>query len=274
MKTANPLKLLLLTQVALACLLAAFATQAADTNLYKVEVIVFERLMPEDSSPGRERWPRDIQLKLPEDAVTLETAEQDQGGMPPGYQNLSEQEYRLTPEKNALSRNGQARVLFHQAWVQPLDQTGNRPVRITGGDTFGPYTELDGTIRMSLGRFVQLHADLWLSKFVNNTGQVPEMWSPLPVPEEATASEELVNQEESAGAQSALDAHRQPIPYDEAGTAMESFEQPDVAGQSLAAPFLVEQIVTLDQKRRLRLGELHYLDHPKLGVLVLVQRHE
>lgn len=273
MKIAKPLKLLLLTPVALACVLTAFATQAADTNLYKIEVVVFERLTPEDNSPGRERWPRDIQLNLPGDAVTLEAAEQYESGVPSGYQHLPEQEYRLTREKNALSRNGQARVLFHQAWVQALDQAGNRPVRITGGGTFGLHTELDGTIRMSLGRFVQLDADLWLSKFVNNSGQVPEMWSPLPVSEEAAGSEELVHQEEFAGGQPALDAH-QPAPYDEAGAAMGPFERAEVADQGVAAPFLVEQIVTLNQKRRLRLGELHYLDHPKLGILVLVQRHE
>ncbi|TNE87663.1 MAG: hypothetical protein EP324_07720, partial [Gammaproteobacteria bacterium] len=33
-------------------------------------------------------------------------------------------------------------------------------------------------------------------------------------------------------------------------------------------------LVTLNQSTRLQLGELTYLDHPNLGVLVLVNRYE
>ena len=53
----------------------------------------------------------------------------------------------------------------------------------------------------------------------------------------------------------------------QAGETLDEPEQVDSA-------FLVRQIVTLKQSRRMRSGEVHYLDHPRLGVLIQVQSHK
>ena len=48
--------------------------------------------------------------------------------------------------------------------------------------------------------------------------------------------------------------------------ALQAFlEQPDYA---------FRHAVLVQQKRRMRSGELHYIDHPLLGILVKVSRHE
>lgn len=39
-------------------------------------------------------------------------------------------------------------------------------------------------------------------------------------------------------------------------------------------PYVTTQIVSLKQKRRMRSGELHYIDHPKLGILITLSKYE
>ncbi|MFL0809081.1 MAG: peptidoglycan binding protein CsiV [Agarilytica sp.] len=40
------------------------------------------------------------------------------------------------------------------------------------------------------------------------------------------------------------------------------------------SPYVITQIVALKQKRRMRSGELHYIDHPKLGMLITLSKYE
>ena len=37
------------------------------------------------------------------------------------------------------------------------------------------------------------------------------------------------------------------------------------------APYLIKSITVLEQKRKMRSGELHYIDHPKMGILIKIE---
>jgi hypothetical protein len=37
-------------------------------------------------------------------------------------------------------------------------------------------------------------------------------------------------------------------------------------------PFLIKEIISLNQKRRMRSEELHYIDHPRMGILIKIIR--
>src|SRR5690554_4553942 len=121
---------------------------------FQIEVIVFSRL---NGDSGEEHWPRDPNYLLPS----------------------SERE--LNRYANALGRHSGHRVLFHEAWRQPFrDNREAPPVIITGGDAYGSHFELEGSIRVTLSRYLHLNTNLWLTRFDPNTGQTPGTWPQLP----------------------------------------------------------------------------------------------
>ena len=104
------------------------------------------------------------------------------------------------------------------------------PILIQGGKQFGDRFELEGTLSLRRQRFLHVDADVWLTEFVPVRG-VPSSNSP-----------------------SALKAE-----FPELFQAAER-------GRGFAPGSRFH----LTEKRRLRSGELHYLDHPALGVLLLI----
>lgn len=106
----------------------------------------------------------------------------------------------LTSEARRLGARGAFRVLLHGAFVQAAPPRESPiPLLIQTGDRFGDRWSVEGTVSVTLARFLHVHAQLWRAPF--------------------------------AGA-------------------------PDVQ--------------VLDEHRRMRSGELHYLDHPTFGMLVRI----
>jgi hypothetical protein len=104
------------------------------------------------------------------------------------------------------------------------------PILVQGGQQFGDRFELEGTLSLRRQRFLHVEADLWLTQF-----------SP----------------------QQALPASTVP------STLKAQF--PDLFEASeRGRTFSADAKFHLSERRRLRSGELHYLDHPALGVLILV----
>ena len=113
----------------------------------------------------------------------------------------------LNSQTARLERSGRYRVLLHGAWIAPIpDRDAPLPMLIQAGDRSGDQWRIEGTIAVTLGRY--LHADV------------------------------------------ALRYRLDPL----AGT------------DPLATPDYLE----LHELRRLRSGELHYLDHPRFGVLLQI----
>lgn len=206
----------------------------AQTPLYKVELIVFE---PTDAGPaGEEIWPQDLPAPDMSAAVELEA-----GAGAGGLRALPESARELTETARLLENSGRYHVIVHRIWQQPgLEADQAVAVAVHGGEDYsaafpelmaprweydaqgvlverpGParLEQLDGWVKIVLGRYLHIYTDLVLRK---------------PVP---------VEPGESAGA--SLGQQRR----------------------------LME--VHMRQQRRMRSRELHYLDHPLLGVLVKV----
>lgn len=275
-----------------ATLLAVSSSLASAQDLYKVEVIVFER--KEAPTGDAERWPRDIELAYPADTQALterqpsaeaELGFEAEGAYPAPYQLLPPESLSLTGRKNALGRDYRLRPIYHQAWLQPL--TGPRqslPVQIVGGDSFGEQRELGGTIEVSVNKFIHLDAHLWLATFERNEGQLPEPWPPLPsIGGTERVNDFAFNPTESVEFPTedpATQRGGESTSWESQGLAGATPNQAEFADQNLgvttpsAEPFLVKEIVTMNQSRRMRTAEVHYLDHPKLGVLVQVEKYQ
>jgi hypothetical protein len=186
------------------------------------------------------------------------------------FVKLPEAKRTLNESKNAIARDRALRVLFHEAWRQPIVSAEDAPaIIISGGNTYGDHAELEGTLRLSVSRYLHLNTNLWHTHFIPNYGQEPEHWPTVPpvpvrVPERNAAPEEL----ESETAVQVVG---------EEGDALWRFDLTapiDDYTNLIDQPFLIQEIITLRQTRRMRSGELHYIDHPRLGLLIKVDPYK
>ena len=191
--------------------------------------------------------------------------------------------YSLNAQANSIDRKSQMRVLFHKAWQQALIATEKAPyVVLTGGEVFDGVHELGGTIRLSVQKFIHVDTQLWLTQFGPNYGQESE-WPIIPLaPTSSTPHQEqqdLLIQSDQAPAeyginQSAMNAITNTSTFSGTVFSPNSFNNPlrlnnrlDVGQQR---QYLANEVIVLEQSRRMRSQELHYIDHPRLGILIKI----
>lgn len=244
----------------------------ANGKVYQVELIVFER---RGGSLGTddESWQKNTQLEYPnqwrrlidpkEEAIQEPTAVTDEflqtladergqsqtAVTQPGSNTASEylvylpaQQRNLQNTRNALARR--YRILFHETWLQPLEPVEKAtPLILHGGNQHGRYFELQGTLTLGVSRFLHVQTDLWLSEFTTNSYQESPYVIQLP-----------------------------PEPQEQAEMANRTWDSETLeSDEEVAEPvYRVNQVITLRQKRRMRSGELHYLDHPRLAALIKI----
>jgi hypothetical protein len=267
--------LLLLSLFALATNVRA----AEALRYYDIETIIFESLDP--SARQSENWKSDINRQIP--PVAAELDQPYPGQIPPQYdpsltfKTLPPSEFQLQNEEKLLTNTNQYRILLHTAWVQPgMGPDVALPVHITRTFiTETPVTQslipatpgmpaanvplpttptqtrsvLDGYIKIILTRY--LHADVDL---VYTTGLPlnPSTAAGNP-PTNTTPANPATNPTLATPAVNATPATN---PVDSVAT--------------MPAPI----IYRLMESRRMRSKELHYLDHPVLGMLLLITQYE
>lgn len=294
------------------CLGAAHAQEQAEdeTRQYDVEVILFENL--DVRAAGDERWRPQVVVPAFEEVAAFESAALHRDGMidlPDGFRRLSTEDAQLRDAVERLEKSNRYRVIRHLLWRQPgLEADEAIPLRVHDGEPLevrvpepayatrrlGPPlppeepaagesgdgatavdTEqrrdagsaagdrvttdtsrqprgrrpagipvrtrdvrlypLDGTIRVVVSRYIHVHADFLYTTAVD--------WSA------GTSGDEAGQDRGPPGS-----SGRPPIARAPDGQAM------------LTYPF--------DQQRRMRSEELHYLDHPVIGMIVVVRPHE
>jgi hypothetical protein len=186
-------------------------------RVYQVELIVFGR--PDTNS--QEVWPNNFQLAYPENLVVVKDEANAEG-----MKLLPAAERTLNPQSSILAKSGSYTLLYHQAWRQTIYGRKTN-LLITGGKTLNGHQELEGFISLSVGQYLKLQTNLWLTQFAPAGSQVTESWPELPL-----------------------------IPGSEAA--------PD------SQDYLVKRVVKLIQQRSMRSNEIHYLDHPLMGVIIKI----
>ena len=155
------------------------------------------------------------------------------------FHRVPEGERFLGTEARRIRRSAGREVLAHLAWRQPFEaQAPARPVLVLGGEGAAGTPELVGTVGVALRRYLHAEVDLYRAE-------------PLPVdaaPERALPGSEDASPFPEPALVGGLDAEAEPPP----GTGW----------------------VHVRQNRRMRSGELHYLDHPRLGVLLRIEPWE
>lgn len=185
-----------------------------------------------------------------------------------------------------MERNGDYRVLWHRNWLQPLQEEGRAlPIIIDRSGDDERYPALQGSIELQLSRFLHVTTNLWLN---TDGSYLPDYWRmptpPLAPPsviiEEAPVLEELpplnlarvpitlpLPGEEPARADTSGTGNASGVATDTGTEAEDAEEEADAAPE-----YPYRHAVLLQQSRRMRSDEVHYLDHPLLGVVIRLTR--
>jgi hypothetical protein len=235
---------------------------------YQVELIVFAR----KNEVSQEHWPSNIKLRYPNDWVELKEVSSEANNnidlTKDAFYRLPANEHQLNAQVQKLERNSRFQVLFHNAWRQVVtNEKMAKSVLIQGGQTFGQHQELEGSIRLSVATYLKLHTNLWYSQFDLNVGQEQTRQWPL-LPQQPnqlkTAPIAGLSLDSSMEFEQALAAENQQW---ESNTFNVSGNDSETAPGN---NYLTRQIILFQQARDMRSSEIHYIDHPVLGVIVQV----
>jgi hypothetical protein len=298
-----PLSLSQLLSLALCLFVTAVsAADEEEQRWYDIEILIFSQ--GDEKSLMDEVWPAEVDIADLDGAIELQRGAKlpevnGQGShLPQPFQLLAPETYQLTDAALQLKRSKNHRVLLHAAWRQPGLADGeaksvhisdrindllllDSPVTNEGienestppptvqalinidpeTDLFAlaenvlPHTTLDGTIKVVLSRYLHLHADLRYNYRLEEGCQMVTI---------------IEKGDGAAGAPQAIGF-----------THGEGIEQQTIDGVEPAAEInrrnLQEpcyQTLSLSESRRMRSNELHLLDHPLFGMLVVITQYE
>jgi hypothetical protein len=227
-----------------------------------------ELLGPEQRIPSRafslDRTAPDIAAELP-----IEIPEPDYR-VPAAYVLLDAAEREFNSEGARIRRSKGMRLLFHQAWRQPVhnrDQASDIQIDSEGMTDF---PVLQGSIKLYVSRYLHLETNLWLN---DSRTDLPEKWAMPAPPLPTEPGPEIIDYQFRIALpeQSYFDVPS--IQLDDlASVSPEPFDEEEFLSQRFYVPF--NHALLLQQKRRMRSGELHYIDHPRLGVMIKLVPYE
>lgn len=252
-------------------LISAMAAANTDERWFQVEVILFKNPALETDNP--EIWPTFARIEHPGSFIELigietetndeteatanELAEAAQSAATDStdtalipFKVLGEEESKMSEQLAALTRGTRYELLFHQVWNQPVpDRNSVIPIRIEGGKKFGRQYELQGYISLYVERYLHLSTDLHLIEYqisndpfsvIEDDGfQIPS----LSLQSNTDFSASLMNEDSPFSNQ---------------------------INQQSNEFYISVKDAQLQERRRMRSKEIHYLDNPELGMLVLI----
>ncbi len=215
-----------------------------DTPWYDISLIIYAKNYL--SGEPEETWPdmEDLNLTKPSGAITLANATELQSIL---KLNTSAE---FKDIERALKRNGTYRILFKEHWRQQVfDERLSVPWYIQGNTQVSGIDEFEGFVTINLKRYLHAYFDLRLHKIGKPEKKVPLFLTP----------NELADQE--------ILGTNQQMKEGEIETG--SIEQISNAGNNSDAMQIIETI-QLKQKRRMRSKEIHYIDHPIMGIIIKI----
>ena len=243
-------------------LLVANSSFAEDMRYYDVEIVVIESLS--EKAKASENWPLQVNLVQPEKIVQLgqpalsEWLPQDKEIDPKlSYKVLSSKNYHLTEEVKKISESKTHRVIFHTAWRQPgLDKNQALPIYFKHEVAAPPIMEEDANENTQNNAIEQ----------DEETSTAPKK-APSPSTLEGilrvTLSRYLHLEAELTFKNKIPDVVKSDNPF---SLLDNEEERSEIEKQA---------VIHLKQKRRrIRSSELHYIDHPVLGILINITRYE
>lgn len=230
-------------------LLSSFAYAQNEGRWYNVEILIFKRL--DQNRQTQELWRADLSLHYPNFYEYLTTPRAE----PKSHlSSLNNNSYVLKRYRDALKRNENFQILTHMAWSQQMANEAASPaIIVNGGKNIENHKELEGYIKIHIARFLHVTSNLWLTDTNPNNVDPNTRWPALPAkPSRANAgilkpkNSKVIQREDSTGTLTDLDRG---------------------FNTNYTSPY---PIITLQNKRRMRSNELHYVDHPAMGIMIFI----
>ncbi|ACV26557.1 CsiV family protein [Kangiella koreensis] len=224
-----------------ACLMLAFSTNSAlAQSVFDVEFIVFKRIDQQDNAAQVK------ETNLPElnDEISLNE-------LPEGYSQLLASQFKLEGVYNRLRTSPNIRPLLHFGWRQPLMDKADTPwlhYNLSDEAETEGLEQFEGVIRFS-----------------RNQGLLVEHkvigFKPMRIPQQFLSSEPQNSSNENS------DEDMNAIFVD-----AEALNDQIVVDQQM--PDQLHGYFVLSENRKVKLDELHYFDHPNMGILLKVTPHK
>jgi hypothetical protein len=185
-----------------------------------------------------------------------------------------DKEFRdLNDSARALSRRAKYNVVFHEAWRFAADENASDPwVIIKAGKQYQDRYEIEGSLRFYKSRFLHFQSDLWLSNFADDSDSATLVELPAfpSIPEQSLSDgqeslEVLIDEKD-------LENFFIGSPTTPANEINTQIEEPLSRLQPTSYP--LSTLWTFDQSKRLEEQQSYYMDHPKMGILVIIKPHE
>lgn len=258
--------------------LPAFAedsSESTEERWFQVEVIAFTNADVETDSP--EAWPSYSNIETPEQFIQIkgvaelltansaqeptqeELAELEQSTLEPtitdtnleAFVALSEFERQLNVQRLSLEGSRNHRVLFHEAWNQPVPGRDDViPIRIQGGEKYGRQAELQGFIDLYVERYLHLNTNLTFLEYAKSQ-------DPFSFFAESKSTSSAADTVDDFGGLSLINA--------------DSLLNNRISRNS-EDYFVSTSAAVMNESRRMRSKELHYIDNPKFGLIVQIGR--
>lgn len=226
--------------------------------------------------------PEPVPVDPPRADARLDADNPDVPLPPPAAYTLLPERLRELNRDAARMRSAGYDILLHAAWVQPVvGEDSARAIILdrSGDPDIGGWPVLQGSLTLHLSRYLHVSTRLWLNTSGDylhpqwrmaepprapasltlalptpDQGQWPRVGEPGDHAPEVTRPDGLV-----------APAHSLPAP---------GFQDNAPSGDDAHTDYPWRHAIPLAQSRRMRGGELHYLDHPVLGVLIKMTRLE
>ncbi|MCG3723067.1 peptidoglycan binding protein CsiV [Vibrio cincinnatiensis] len=253
MKKLIPLLLLLVSMPSLA------------QRQFDIEVIIFQRAVnPEQTS---ESWPN----SLPEINVTQAGSFNDtQYRHSKGVMMLPYSNYKLTEQVQRLRNHAGFQVMLHTAWRQGDQGKARAPIfHIQAGKDYSQQFNPDGREREQAE-----HAEAPIDGVVEQTINHPlyELDGTLQIyVQHFLYAEAMLDLKKPSVREVILQDQKLDLDLeDEQDSTVQVGHLAAISPTVETESFL--KSYRLDQKRRMRSGETHYLDHPLLGIIIQVRK--
>lgn len=170
---------------------------------------------------------------------------------PTPFQLLGRNSLQMMDKHQTLSGNPSYRVLFHDAWNQPLyNDEAPTPILIEAGEEFAGINELRGYLNIQISRYLHVDTNLFLTEFERSN-------NPMQVVQDQNFSGFSFNQSDN---RFSLFNKPQGLTF---GSSTNNSEF-----------YIATNSAHLNQKRKIASGDIHLIDNPKLSMLILFTKYE
>lgn len=258
---------------------------------YQVEMIIFSRKNP----ALQEHFPNNIPLHYPArwqtlkdpnpvvPAITENTSELNtaiSASSPAevtvdfntqAFYQLPADMRQLNFQADKFSRSIDYQLLFHQAWRQAVSNKNQADwILIHNPNSMEPAPKLAGAIRLSVATYLRLDTNLWFAEFeprhevLENSEEVENPWPELPDNPEIITQDIPLGIESPAGIQKDAGMQTTETQNDFSNAVSDSTDQ------TAPETWQTKRIVLIKEKRDMRSNEVHYIDHPIIGIIIKV----